>query len=63
MATFRYATVTVYLPERDATLVVMVNSDIPKLHPAEELASDVTSIATPDHVYQIGPRPPQLVEN
>ena len=48
-----YTTVMVYLPERDATLVVMVNSDIPKLHAAGQLATDVTSIATPDHVYRI----------
>ena len=58
-----YTTVMVYLPERDATLVVMVNSDVPRLHAAGQLATDVTSIATPDHVYQIGPRPPQLIEN
>jgi D-alanyl-D-alanine carboxypeptidase len=58
-----YTTVMVYLPERAATLVVMVNSDVPKLHAAGQLATDVTSIATPDHVYQIGPRPPQLIEN
>ncbi len=58
-----YTTVMVYLPERDATLVVMVNSDVPKLHAAGQVATDVTSIATPDHVYQIGPRPPQLIEN
>jgi D-alanyl-D-alanine carboxypeptidase len=58
-----YTTVMVSLPERDATLVVMVDSDIPKPHAAGQLATDITSIATPDHVYQIGPRPPQLIEN
>lgn len=58
-----YTTVMVYLPQRDATLVVSVNSDVPKLHAAGQLATDITSIATPDHVYQIGPRPPELIEN
>lgn len=57
-----YATVAVYLPERDATLVVIVNSDVPKPHSAGQLAYDITSIATPDHLYAIGPRPPALLE-
>lgn len=45
-----YTTVLVYLPQRDATLVVTGNSDAPKLHAAEQLATDITSIATPGHV-------------
>lgn len=57
-----YATVAMYLPERDATLVVIVNSDVPELHSAGQLAYDVTSIATPDHVYELGPQPPELIE-
>ncbi len=57
-----YTTVTVYLPERDATLVVVANSDIPESHAAGQIAFDVTSIATPDHVYALGPEPPQLLE-
>jgi D-alanyl-D-alanine carboxypeptidase len=57
-----YATVSVYLPERDATMVVMVNSDIPDPHSAGQIATVVTSLATPDHVYGIGPQPPQLVD-
>ena len=56
-----YATVVVYLPERDATLVVFVNSDIPELHSAGQIAYDVTSIATPDHLYEVGPKPPELM--
>jgi D-alanyl-D-alanine carboxypeptidase len=56
-----YATVVVYLPERDATLVVFVNSDVPELHSAGQLAYDVTSIATPDHLYEVGPKPPELM--
>jgi D-alanyl-D-alanine carboxypeptidase len=57
-----YATVAMYLPERDATLVVIVNSDVPELHSAGQLAYDVTSIATPDHIYELGPQPPELIE-
>ncbi len=56
-----YATVVVYLPERDATLVVFVNSDIPEQHSAGQIAYDVTSIATPDHLYEVGPKPPELM--
>jgi hypothetical protein len=52
------ATVSVYLPDRDATLIVFTNSDIPEPHAAGQLATDVTSIATPDHVYRLGPQPP-----
>ncbi len=58
-----YTTVTVYMPERDATLVVVANSDIPESHAAGQIAFDVTSIATPDHVYALGPEPPQLLDN
>lgn len=58
-----YATVVVYLPDRDATLVVMVNSDIPEPHSAGQIANTVTSIATPDHVYELGPQPPLLIED
>jgi D-alanyl-D-alanine carboxypeptidase len=58
-----YATVAVYLPERDATLVVIANSDVPEPHSAGQLAYVVTSIATPGHVYELGPQPPQLLED
>jgi D-alanyl-D-alanine carboxypeptidase len=57
-----YTTVSVYLPERDATMVVMVNSDIPERHSAEQIATVVTSLATPDHVYGLAPQSPQLVD-
>ena len=49
-----YTTVLVYLPERDATLVVLANSDVPEAHSAGELATVVTEIVTPEHVYQLG---------
>lgn len=58
-----YATVVVYLPERDATLVVIANSDVPEPHSAGQLAYEITSVATPDHVYELGPQPPQLLED
>lgn len=48
-----YATVTVYLPERDATLVVMVNSDAPEPHSAGQIATVVTGIVTPENVYRL----------
>jgi len=52
-----YTTVAVYLPERDATLVVFTNSDVPEPHSAGQLAYDITSIATPGHVYELAPQP------
>jgi D-alanyl-D-alanine carboxypeptidase len=53
-----YATGAVYLPERDATLVVFVNSDVREPHSAGQIAYDVTQLATPDNVYELGPQPP-----
>lgn len=57
-----YATVVVYLPERDATLVVFVNSDVPEPHSAGQIAYAVTELVTPDNVYELGPQPPHLPE-
>ncbi|WP_115281910.1 serine hydrolase domain-containing protein [Mycolicibacterium tokaiense] len=48
-----YTTVSVYLPEQDATLVVFANSDVPADHSAGQIATAVTSIVTPDHVYNL----------
>lgn len=48
-----FATVSVYLPEQDATLVVFVNSDVPEDHSAGQLAKLVTQIVTPEHVYNL----------
>lgn len=53
-----YTTVVVYLPERDATLVILANSDVPEKHSAGQLATAVTEIATPDHVYGLAPTLP-----
>ncbi|WP_426367554.1 serine hydrolase domain-containing protein [Streptomyces sp. E-08] len=48
-----YETVTVYLPERDATLVIMINTDITSQgqEPSTLLARAITAVVTPDHVY------------
>ncbi|KUI30860.1 serine hydrolase [Mycobacterium sp. IS-1742] len=57
-----YATVAVYLPERDATLVVFVNSDVAEPHSAGQIAYVVTELATPGHLYELGPQPPEMVD-
>ncbi|MCX5013393.1 beta-lactamase family protein [Streptomyces sp. NBC_00555] len=48
-----YETLTVYLPEAQATMVVLLNTDI--LHEGQEpstlFGEAITSIVTPDHVY------------
>jgi D-alanyl-D-alanine carboxypeptidase len=48
-----YETVTVYLPQRRATLVIMINTDVVAegQEPSTSLARAVTAVATPDHVY------------
>ncbi|MFF1506335.1 serine hydrolase domain-containing protein [Streptomyces sp. NPDC058326] len=48
-----YETVTVHLPERKATLVIMINTDVDSggQEPSTLLARAVTAVATPDHVY------------
>ncbi len=48
-----FTTVLVYLPERDATLSVSVNSDIPEDHAAGQIAKAVTELVTPEHVYDL----------
>jgi D-alanyl-D-alanine carboxypeptidase len=47
-----YQTVSVYLPGRDATLVVITNSDVSE-SAATDLAGAITATATPDHVYAL----------
>ncbi|MYW00256.1 serine hydrolase domain-containing protein [Streptomyces sp. SID3343] len=50
-----YESVTMYLPESDATMVILLNTDI--LHdgfePSTLFARAITSIVTPDNVYQL----------
>jgi D-alanyl-D-alanine carboxypeptidase len=40
----------VYLPERDATLVVFVDSDAPEPHSAGQITYAVTQLVTPENV-------------
>lgn len=48
-----YETVTVYLPSKKATLVIMINTDIQYegQEPSTLLARAITTVATPDNVY------------
>ncbi|MER7755324.1 serine hydrolase domain-containing protein [Kitasatospora sp. NPDC097643] len=48
-----YETVTVYLPEQQATLVIEINTDSSSQgqEPSTLLARAITAIVTPDHVY------------
>ncbi|MFJ4792550.1 serine hydrolase domain-containing protein [Kitasatospora purpeofusca] len=52
-----YESLTVYLPEECATLVLLLNSDITAQNsePSTLVGKAVTSIVTPDHVYDIPP--------
>ncbi|MGC0334743.1 D-alanyl-D-alanine carboxypeptidase [Streptomyces sp. SAI-170] len=55
-----YETVTVYLPSRKATLVLMLNTDITYQgqEPSSLVARAITEIVTPDNVYD-RPTPPR----
>lgn len=50
-----YESVTMYLPEEDATMVILINTDI--LHdgfePSTIIAKAITSVITPDHIYEL----------
>lgn len=51
-----YQTVAIYLPERETTLVVMINTDIAAPgggDPSTALATAITSVITPDNVYKL----------
>nr|WP_307787480.1 serine hydrolase domain-containing protein [Mycolicibacterium sp. S2-37] len=51
-----YQTVAVYLPGRDLTLVIEVNTDetVDGTDPGTAMAVAVTRVLTPDNVYQLG---------
>jgi D-alanyl-D-alanine carboxypeptidase len=51
-----YQTVVVYLPEKQYTLVIMTNTDVPADggEPSTALAKAITTTITPDHVYTLG---------
>lgn len=47
-----YKTVTVYLPEKEMTLVVMANSDVDgESDVAPELLTPITELLTPKNIY------------
>lgn len=53
-----YQTVVVYLPEKQTTLVIMINTDISYQggEPSTTLATAITTIISPDHVYSLSPQ-------
>ncbi|MFF8961005.1 serine hydrolase domain-containing protein [Streptomyces sp. NPDC014894] len=50
-----YETLTIYLPEERATLVVLLNTDIlhDKAEPSTLFGQAITEIVTPDHVFNL----------
>ena len=51
-----YQAVAVYLPEKQTTLVILTNTDInyQGSEPSTPLATAITTVLSPDHVYTIG---------
>ena len=62
-----YQTVAVQLPEEQRTLVILVNTDIgnPGSEPGTALATAITTVITPDHVYSLRPavQAPDITES
>jgi D-alanyl-D-alanine carboxypeptidase len=52
-----YQSVVVYLPDQKRTLVILINTDIEYRgsEPGSMLATAITSVISPDHVYRLGP--------
>lgn len=50
-----YQTVAVYLPEKQTTLVILINTDIEYRgsEPSTMLATAITKVISPDHVYTL----------
>ncbi|MFJ9519858.1 serine hydrolase domain-containing protein [Kitasatospora sp. NPDC101801] len=50
-----YQSVTMYLPEQDATMVILLNTDVAHdgSEPSTLVANAITKIVTPDNVYQL----------
>ena len=55
-----YQTVAVYLPQKQTTLVILINTDISYQggEPSTALATAITKELTPDHIYSFGPQTP-----
>ncbi|WP_406280405.1 serine hydrolase domain-containing protein [Embleya sp. NBC_00896] len=53
-----YESLTIYLPEEDATLVVLLNTDVlyQGYEPSTLVGKAITNIITPDHIYDIPPQ-------
>ena len=51
-----YQTVAVYLPQKQTTLVILINTDIEYEggEPSTALATAITKELTPDHIYSLG---------
>ena len=51
-----YQTVAVYLPEKQTTMVILLNTDISYrgAEPSTTLATAITNVITPDHIYTLG---------
>jgi D-alanyl-D-alanine carboxypeptidase len=56
-----YQTVAVYLPQKQTTLVILINTDITYQggEPSTALATAITKELTPDHIYSFGPQTPR----
>jgi D-alanyl-D-alanine carboxypeptidase len=56
-----YQTVAVYLPQKQTTLVILINTDIEYQggEPSTALATAITKELTPDHIYSLGPQMPR----
>jgi len=52
-----YQTVAVHLPERQTTMVILINTDIEVqgAEPATKLTTAITKELTPDHIYTLNP--------
>jgi D-alanyl-D-alanine carboxypeptidase len=52
-----YQSVVVYLPEKQTSLVILTNTDIEYQggEPSTTLATAITKVLTPDHIYSLGP--------
>ncbi len=53
-----YQTVAVYLPEKQTTMVILINTDIEYqgAEPSTTLATAITNVLTPDHIYALNPQ-------
>jgi D-alanyl-D-alanine carboxypeptidase len=56
-----YQTIAVYLPEKQLTLVILTNTDVSYqgADPSTMLATAITEIVSPQHVFGVNPQPQQ----